>query len=79
MATAEVVEIERTSNVTPQGDIEDVLRPVFTLSTSSGTFRTEGIPVTEFSRDLARSRITALATELVAEGEDISVTFPSET
>lgn len=78
MAEATIVEIERTSEVTQTGELQDALRPVYTLSPLSGTFRTDPIPQSDYSRDLARSRVQSQAEELLAEGTDVDVTFPSD-
>ena len=79
MVTAEVIDVERTTNITPQGEVEDALRPLFTLSPLSGTFRTESIPLSDYSREVAENRIREVARELVAEGEDVTVVFPEGT
>jgi hypothetical protein len=78
MAEATIVEIERTSRVTQTGELEDALRPVYTLSPLSGTFRTEPIPISDYSRDVARSRVQSQAEELLAEGTEVDVSFPSD-
>jgi hypothetical protein len=78
MVTAEVIEMERTTEIDPTGDVVDALRPVFTLSPFSGTFRTEAIPIDEFSRDLARQRVRELAEETLDESADVNVVLPAE-
>jgi len=78
MATATVVEIREQTDVTPQGQTRQVLVPVFQLPMFSGTFTAEGIPRNEFSRDRARAEVAALATQLVTEETEITVSFPSD-
>jgi hypothetical protein len=70
--------MERTTEITPTGEVVDALRPVFTLGPFSGTFRTEPIPIPEFSRDLARQRVRALAQETLDETAEVDVTLPTE-
>jgi hypothetical protein len=77
MAEAEIIEIERTTNITATGELQDALRPVYTLGPLSGTFRTDPIPQPDYSRDLARTRVQSQAEELLAEGTDVTVAFPS--
>jgi len=76
MVTAEVVEIREQTDVTPQGETQQVLVPVFQLEPFSGTRTARPIPRDEFSRQRARGAVASLASEMVAEGTDIDVTFP---
>lgn len=77
MVTAEVVEIERGTNIDPTGEVQDTLRPVFTVGGLSGTFRTDPIPLDEFTRDLARQRVRDLAGQLLEEDVDVTVQLPT--
>jgi len=78
MATAEIVEFRERTNITPDGDRQIVLEPVFTLSPFAGTRTAEAIPRDEFSRDLARQRVRSLASELLSEDSTVTVSFPGE-
>jgi hypothetical protein len=76
MATAEVVEVRTTQEITAQGELQEALQPVFTLPSFGGTFTVEPIPRDEFSRDLAEQRVRSLAQELLQEGAQVDVSFP---
>lgn len=77
MADAQIIEIEEQTGIDPQGRTRQELVPRFTVDPLSGTFTTEPIPRSEYGRDLAKSRVRQLASELVAPETDITVSFPT--
>lgn len=76
MVTAEIVELRERTDVTAQGETRQVLEPVFQLPMFSGTRTARPIPRDEFTREKARGSVLSLASEMVAEGTEVEVTFP---
>jgi hypothetical protein len=77
MVEAQIVEFRERTDVTPQGETQQVLVPVFQLPMFSGTRTAQPIPQSEFSRERARAAVLSLADQMVAEEEDVTVTFPT--
>jgi len=77
MVEAEVVEVRQQTDITASGQTREILVPVFTLPAFAGTCQADGIPQSDFSRDLLKARVRSLAGEMLDEGEQVTVSLPS--